>query len=80
MLKSLLTEPFDVTSTGIITCGAGIKHVTTGHTLRVLDPCPSHVSASHSSPFLVVFIAGASSGIFRCSAKVKRAQCTPEVV
>lgn len=67
MLNRLLTEPFDVTSTGLITCGAGIKHVTTGHTLRGLDPCPSHVSASHSSQFLLVFVAGATSGIFRCS-------------
>jgi len=28
MLKRLFTEPFDVTSTGLITCDAGIKHVT----------------------------------------------------
>ena len=78
MLKRLFTEPFDVRSTGLITCGAGIKHVTTGHTLRGLDPCPSHVSVSHTSLF--IFIAGDTSGAFRCSAKVKRAECTPEVV
>lgn len=78
MLKRLFTEPFDVTSTGLITCGAGIKHVTTGHTLRGLDPCPSHVSVSHSSRF--IFIAGATSGTFCCTPKVKPAQCTPEVV
>jgi hypothetical protein len=36
MLRPLFTEPFDVTSTELITCGAGIKHVTTGHTLRGL--------------------------------------------
>ena len=36
MLKRLFTEPFDVTSTGLITRVAGIKHVTTGHTLRGL--------------------------------------------
>jgi hypothetical protein len=77
MLKCLFTEPFDVTSTGLITCGAGIKHVTTGHTLRELTRV-LHTCLSHSSPFL--FIAGATSGTFRCFAKVERAQCTPEVV
>ena len=44
------------------------EQVTTGHTLRELDPCPSHVS--HISPF--IFIIGATSGILRCSTKVKR--------
>jgi len=58
-----------VTSTGLITCGAGIKHVTTGHTLQGLDACPSHVS--QNLPFL--FIAEATSGAFRCSANLKLA-------